>query len=135
MTLDETIDAFLETGPYAVVGASTDRAKYGNKVLRCYLQHGLTAYPINPGSTQIEGQRAYPGLSALPEPVERISVITPPQVTEGIVTEAADAGVKFIWMQPGAGSRKAVEDAQDAGIAVVSGGPCLLVVLGYSERD
>lgn len=135
MTTDETIDAFLETGPYAVVGASKDRAKYGNKVLRCYLQHGLKAYPINPGSAQIEGQRAYPGLSALPEPVERISVITPPQVTEGIVTEAADAGVRFIWMQPGAESRKAVEAAQDAGIAVVSGGPCLLVVLGYTERD
>lgn len=135
MTLDETIDAFLETGPYAVVGASKDRAKYGNKVLRCYLQHGLKAYPINPGSAEIEGQRAYPDLGALPEPVTRISVITPPEVTEGIVTEAAGAGVGFIWMQPGAESRKAVEDAQDAGIAVVSGGPCLLVVLGYSERD
>lgn len=135
MTLDETIDAFLETGPYAVVGASRDRAKYGNKVLRCYLQHGLTAYPINPGSAEIEGRKAYPGLAALPEPVTRISVITPPEVTEGIVTEAADAGVRFIWMQPGADSRKAVEDAQDAGIAIVSGGPCLLVVLGYTERD
>ena len=135
MTLDDTIDAFLETGPYAVVGASKDRAKYGNKVLRCYLQHGLKAYPINPGSAEIEGQRAYPDLGALPEPVTRISVITPPEVTEGIVTEAAGAGVGFIWMQPGAESRKAVEDAQDAGIAVVSGGPCLLVVLGYTERD
>ncbi|MDE2886934.1 MAG: CoA-binding protein [Gemmatimonadota bacterium] len=135
MTLDETIDAFLETGPYAVVGASRDRAKYGNKVLRCYLQHGLKAYPINPGSAEIEGQKAYPDLGALPEPVARISVITPPEVTEGIVTEAAGAGVQFIWMQPGAESRKAVEDAQDAGIAVVSGGPCLLVVLGYTEGD
>ncbi len=135
MTLDETIDAFLETGPYAVVGASKDRAKYGNKVLRCYLQHGLKAYPINPGSAQVEGRKAYPDLASLPEPVTRISVITPPEVTEGIVTEAADAGIQFIWMQPGAESRKAVEDARDAGIAVVSGGPCLLVVLGYTERD
>ncbi|MDE2999448.1 MAG: CoA-binding protein [Gemmatimonadota bacterium] len=135
MTLDEAIDAFLETGPYAVVGASRDRAKYGNKVLRCYLQHGLKAYAINPGAAEIEGRSAYPDLAALPEPVERISVITPPRVTEGIVTEAADAGVRFIWMQPGAESPKAVEDARDAGIAVVSGGPCLLVVLGYTERD
>ena len=135
MTPDETIDAFLETGPYAVVGASMDRAKYGNKIFRCYLQHGLKAYPINPGSEEIEGQKAYPDLAALPEPVARISVITPPGVTEQIVPEAADAGIEFIWMQPGAESRKAVEDAQDAGIAVVSGGPCLLVVLGYTERD
>lgn len=135
MTLDETIDAFLEAGPYAVVGASKDRTKYGNKVLRCYLQHGLKAYPINPGSAEIEGRKAYPNLAALPETVTRVSVITPPEVTEKIVAEAADAGIHYIWMQPGAESRKAVEDAQDAGIAVVSGGPCLLVVLGYTERD
>ena len=135
MTLDEKIDAFLQTGPYAVVGASTDRSKYGNKVLRCYLQHELKVFPINPGSAEIEGLKAYPNLAVLPEPVARISVITPPEVTEEIVTQAAGAGIGYIWMQPGAESQKAVEDAQDAGIAVVSGGPCLLVVLGYTESD
>ncbi len=135
VTLDEKIDAFLQTGPYAVVGASNDRSKYGNKVLRCYLQHDLKAYPVNPDSAEIEGQRAYPSLAALPEPVARISVITPPEVTEKIVADAADSGVEYIWMQPGSESLKAVEDAQNAGIAVVSGGPCLLVVLGYTERN
>ena len=135
MTLDEKIDAFLETGPYAVVGASKNRTKYGNKVLRCYLQHNLKAYPINPGSAEVEGRRAYPDLAALPEPVARISVITPPEVTEKIVAEAADAGVEFIWMQPGAESEAAVDEAEGAGIGVISGGPCLLVVLGYTERE
>ena len=135
MTLDEKIDAFLEAGPYAVVGASKDRSKYGNKVLRCYLQHNLKAYPINPGASQIEGRRAYPDLATLPEPVARISVITPPAVTEQIVVEAGDAGVEFIWMQPGAESEAAVDEAEGAGIGVISGGPCLLVVLGYTERE
>lgn len=134
MTLDEKIDAFLEAGPYAVVGASKDRSKYGNKVLRCYLQHNLKAYPINPGASQIEGRRAYPDLAALPEPVARISVITPPEVTEQIVVEAGNAGVEFIWMQPGAESEAAVDQAERAGIGVISGGPCLLVVLGYTEK-
>lgn len=135
MTLDEKIDAFLEAGPYAVVGASKDRAKYGNKVLRCYLQHNLKAYPVNPGSAEIEGRRAYPDLAALPEPVARISVITPPEVTEEIVSDAADAGVEYIWLQPGVESETAVAKAERAGIGVISGGPCLLVVLGYTERD
>lgn len=135
MTLDEKIDAFLEAGPYAVVGASTDRAKYGNKVLRCYLQHNLKAYPVNPGSAEIEGRRAYPDLATLPEPVARISVITPPEVTEEIVSDAAGAGVEYIWLQPGAESEAAVAKAEQAGIGVISGGPCLLVVLGYTERD
>ena len=51
MSQEETrrkIDGFLESGPFAVVGASTNRAKYGNKVLRCYLQHGRRAVPVNP---------------------------------------------------------------------------------------
>ncbi len=135
MTLDEKIDAFLQTGPYAVVGASNDRSKYGNKVLRCYLQHDLKAYPINPGAAVIEGQRAFPDLAALPEPVARISVITPPEVTEKIVADAADSGIEYIWMQPGAESEAAVDEAGRAGIGVISGGPCLLVVLGYTERD
>lgn len=135
MTLDEKIDAFLEAGPYAVVGASKDRSKYGNKVLRCYLQHNLKAYPVNPGSVEIEGRRAYPDLAALPEPVARISVITPPEVTEEIVSDAADAGVEYIWLQPGAESEAAVAKAERAGVGVISGGPCLLVVLGYTERD
>ena len=135
MTLDEKIDAFLQTGPYAVVGASNDRSKYGNKVLRCYLQHELKVFPINPGSAEIEGLKAYPNLAALPEPVSRISVITPPEITEKIVSEAIDSGVEYIWMQPGAESPTAADRAEEAGIAVVSGGPCLLVVLGYTESD
>ena len=105
MTLDEKIDAFLQTGPYAVVGASADRSKYGNKVLRCYMQHDLKVFPINPGSEEIEGHKAFPNLAALPEPVSRISVITPPEITEKIVSrKLADAGIEYIWMQPGAES-------------------------------
>ena len=57
--IPENITSFLESGPFAVVGASTDRSKYGNKVLRCYLQHGKQAYPINPKAQEVEGQKAY----------------------------------------------------------------------------
>ena len=65
MTLDERIEAFLAAGPYAVAGASTDRDKYGNKVLRCYVQNGRTpVYPLNPRAAKVEGLRAYPDLAA-----------------------------------------------------------------------
>ena len=52
MTIPERIDEFLKGKVFGVIGASRDRAKYGNKILRCYLQHGLTAYPINPKETE-----------------------------------------------------------------------------------
>ena len=71
MTIPERIDEFLKGKVFGVIGASRDRAKYGNKILRCYLQHGLTAYPINPKETEIEGRPCFPDLNSLPEPDSR----------------------------------------------------------------
>jgi predicted CoA-binding protein len=130
----ERIQAFLASGPFAVVGASTDRSKYGNKVLRCYQQHGKKAYPINPKAPEVEGAKAYPSLAALPEKVPAISVITPPAATEQVVREAHRAGVKHVWMQPGAESDEAIHTAESLGMNVIANGPCLLVVMGYHEQ-
>ena len=54
-TVQQTITSFLGTGPFAVVGASVDRSKYGNKVLRCYQQHGREVYPINARAEEADG--------------------------------------------------------------------------------
>ena len=87
MTLDEQIRAFLDGRPHAVVGASTNRDKYGNKALRVYQQNDRTVYPVNPSAMEVEGVQAYPDLAALPEPVHGVSIITPPPVTERFVEE------------------------------------------------
>ena len=134
LTEADRIVAFLASGSFAVVGASTDRSKYGNKVLRCYQQHGRKAYPVNPKAPEVEGLRAYPSLAALPEPVSAISVITPPAATEQVVREAHAAGVKHVWMQPGAESDEAIRTAEALGMNVIADGPCLLVVMGYQEH-
>jgi predicted CoA-binding protein len=132
-TIQQTVDAFLATGPFAVVGASVDRSKYGNKVLRCYQQHGKEVYPINARAAEVEGLQAYPSLAALPVRVRAISVITPPAITEQVVRESAAAGVTHIWMQPGAESDVAIREAEALGLTVIAEGPCLLVVLGYRD--
>lgn len=132
--LESTIRAFLAAGPFAVVGASSNREKYGNKVLRCYQQHGLEVFPINPRAMEIEGLKAYPSLESLPKKVRGLSIITPPKITESVVQDAIHAGVKHLWMQPGAESPEAIALARAAGLEVIAGGPCLLVVLGYRER-
>ncbi len=133
MSVQERIQAFLASGPFAVVGASIDRSKYGNKVLRCYQQQGREVYPINARAQEVEGLRAYPTLAALPVKVAAISVITPPAFTEQVVRDAAAAGVKHIWMQPGAESDEAIRTAESLGMSVIAGGPCLLVVMGYRD--
>ena len=118
---------------FAVVGASSDRSKYGNKVLRCYLQHGLDAVPVNPKDSEVEGLRAYKSLTEIEGRPDAISIITPPKVTASVVEEAGRLGIRHVWMQPGAESDAAVARARELGMNVISGGPCLLVALGFRE--
>ena len=135
MDIQEKIDRFLAGQPFAVVGASTDRSKYGNKVLRCYLQKGLSVYPVNPTASVIEEQSAYADLTKLPEPVHGISIITPPAVSESMIDQAIQQGIRNIWLQPGAEHPGAIARAESAGLNVVANGPCILVVLGYRESS
>ncbi|MCK6447947.1 MAG: CoA-binding protein [Planctomycetes bacterium] len=134
MNVQERIKDFLAGTTYAVVGASSNREKYGNKVLRCYQQHGREVFAVHPRETDIEGAPTVTELAKLPKPVHGVSIITPPAVTEKVVEEAARLGVKRIWMQPGAESPKAVARAEELGLSVIANGPCLLVSLGYREH-
>ena len=127
-------EAFLAGGSFAVVGASRDRSKYGNRVLRAYLAHGLRAVPVNPNETEVEGLPTVPDLAHLPERVDGISIITPPEVSERIVDEALRLGYRNLWLQPGAESRAAVERARRAGARVLAYGPCVLVALAARPR-
>ena len=95
-----------------MAGASDDRHKYGHKVYVSYLQNKRKAYPINPHTKTVLDNDAYPDIASLPEKVESISIITPPQVTEQIIDDAIACGVKNIWMQPGAESRSAINKGQ-----------------------
>jgi predicted CoA-binding protein len=134
MDVDARIEAFLAGSTFAVAGASNDRAKYGNKVLRCYLQNGRDALPVNPNEQVVEGVPCVPDLASLPRKADAVSIITPPHVTERIVEDAAKAGIRHVWMQPGAESERAVERAEELGLSVIHGGPCVLVVLGFRDH-
>ena len=134
MARQEQIDRFLASPAFGVVGASTNRQKYGNKVLRCYLQSGRKAVPVNPVEQEVEGIPAVASILDLPPEVESISMITPPAVTEKLVPLAIRKGIANIWMQPGAESPAAVTLCREQGINVIADGSCLLVVLGYHEH-
>src|SRR5512135_587106 len=110
------IEEFLKAEAFGVVGASSDRSKYGNRVLRCYQEHGRTAVPVNPREEEIEGTPCVAAVTDLPDNVSSISVITPPQVTERVVEQAAAKGIRNVWMQPGAESPRAVAFCREHGI-------------------
>jgi predicted CoA-binding protein len=130
MTTKDKIAEFLKAPAFAVIGASDNPEKFGHKVYMTYLRHNMKAYPVNTRVKEINGTPVFPTLKDLPEKVESVSIITPPPVTEQVVDEAIAAGVKNIWMQPGAESQAAVKKAEDAGLNVIQGGPCILVELG-----
>lgn len=132
--MKKEIEEFLKAGAFGVIGASADQSKYGNRVLRCYQQHGLKAIPVNPKAKEIEGAACVASVADLPDEVTSISIITPPPITERIVEQAAQKGIKNVWMQPGAESPRAVDFCRDHGINVIADGSCILVVLGYRDH-
>ena len=131
--MQNSIEKFLASETYAVAGASNKRAKFGNRVFRALIESGRSTYPLNPASSEIEGHEAYASIEDLPVVPQSLSIITPPNVTRNIVAAAITAGVKNIWMQPGAQDETASQSARAAGINVVDDGSCILVILGQQN--
>lgn len=129
--MNEAVQEMTQARTFAVAGASTNTEKYGYKCYRALRQAGKTVYPVNPRAAAIDGDTCYPSVAALPETPEVVIVVIPPALTEKLIDELAAAGVKNVWMQPGAESHEAIRKAEAAGIRVTAGGPCILVQLRY----
>ncbi|MEN9361588.1 MAG: hypothetical protein RL095_3123 [Verrucomicrobiota bacterium] len=112
---------------YAVAGASSNRDKYGNITLRWYMERHWRVMPLNPAQSEIEGLPAYPFLQACPEVPHGVSLVTPPQVSQKVVRDAIELGVKALWFQPGSEHPEAIAEARAAGLTVIADGPCILV--------
>ncbi|TPX42454.1 hypothetical protein SeLEV6574_g05601 [Synchytrium endobioticum] len=120
---------FFRGKTFAVVGASADRSKYGNKILRWYIAHDKAVVPVNPKTGVIEAMPAIKSLSELSSPnTTSVSVITPPAVTQQVLQEAVAVGIKNIWLQPGSECTEAIEYGVKNGVNVVFGnGACVMV--------
>ncbi len=127
------IQMFFTSSAYAVIGASTSRVKFGNKVLRCYIQHNKKVFPVNPNEKIIEGLSCVNHIDDLPNDVKSVSIVTPPEITERIIDQAVKKGIQNIWIQPGAESQIAIEKCNKYQINVIAYGPCILMELGFSE--
>lgn len=130
----QQFDLFFGSAAFGVVGASKNRDKYGNKVLRCYQQNGKQVVPVNPKEQEIEGIACVRSVAELPPEVKSISVITPPALTLELVPVAIAHGIENIWMQPGAEHPEAVALCKERGVNVIADGSCVLVVMGYHEH-
>ena len=118
----------------AILGASTDRSKFGNKSVRAHQQQGFTVYPVNPKAEVIEGLTAYKSLADVPAgKLDRISVYLPPQVGMAVLPEIAARGCDELWLNPGSDSDELVAAAREKGLNVIQA--CSIVDVGVSPHD
>ncbi|HLC92989.1 MAG TPA: CoA-binding protein [archaeon] len=117
----------------AIIGASANRDKFGNKCVRAYQKLGWAIFPINPKEKSIEGLECYPSLSEIPQKPDRVSIYLPAQVTVSIIPDLLGASVKSVILNPGAESDELVKALRDNGINPKL--VCSIRMMGLSPED
>lgn len=118
----------------AILGASADRSKFGNKAVRAFLARGYDVYPVNPKGGEVEGLSVFKSLAEIPADVklDRISVYLPPAVGLKSLPEIVARGCGELWLNPGSESDELVEAAEEQGLNVVQA--CSIVAIGESPH-
>jgi predicted CoA-binding protein len=115
----QDIEQFIDDKKFAFVGVSGDKKKFGYMLFRDLLKEGYELYPVNPRLDEIEGQMCYASIADVPDDVKKAFIITPKNVTAGIVEQAYQKGIKHVWMQQGASDETTVELAKSKGMSVI----------------
>ena len=103
----------------AVVGLSSERQRPAYAIARYMKKQGYRIIPVNPGETEVLGEKAYPDLSSVPEPIEIVNIFRRPEYVPDVVREAIAVGAKAVWMQEGIAHEEAAKSAEEAGLSVV----------------
>jgi len=117
----------------AVIGASANRRKFGNKALRAFRHRGYTVVPINPHADVIEGERAYATVLDYPDPIDEATVYVPPDIGRQVIDQVATKGIKKVWLNPGADARPVIERARSLGLNTIVA--CSILGIGESPGD
>lgn len=112
----------------AILGASSNRAKYGNKCVRAYLQAGWQVFPVNPGGGEIEGLAVIRDLAQVPQPLDRISVYLAPPISLALLPAMAAARAGDVMFNPGAADEAVLAKARELGINALDA--CSIVAIG-----
>ena len=117
----------------AVVGASSDRSKYGNKAVRAYLKRGWTVYPVNPREPAVEGRPAFRSIRDVPGPVDRAALYVPPSVGETLLDDLATVKPREVFLNPGTESMSLLAGLAIRNLPVATG--CAIIDIGEAPAD
>jgi predicted CoA-binding protein len=117
----------------AVIGASPDRRKFGNKALRAFRQAGYRAIPITPRHPAVEGEPAYPTVADYPGPIDLATFYVPAEIGEQVIDGVARKGITEIWFNPGSESDALLARARALGIEPITA--CSIIGAGMSPSQ
>lgn len=117
----------------AIIGASNNRSKFGNKALRAFRNQGYTVVPIHPRETTVEGERAYASVLDYPGTIDEATFYVPARVGLRVIEEIAHKGIPAAWFNPGADDPELVQKATDLGIRPIVA--CSIIGIGESPRS
>jgi predicted CoA-binding protein len=112
----------------AVIGASNNRQKFGNRALRAFREQGYNVIPINPHEAEVEGLKAYASVLDVPGPIDMASFYVPPEVGETVIGEVARKQIPEVWLNPGAESDALIARARALAIKPIVA--CSIVAIG-----
>jgi predicted CoA-binding protein len=117
----------------AVIGASNNRHKFGNRAVRAFIQQGYTVVPINPREREVEGLTAYRSVLDVPGPIDMASFYVPPAIGELVIEEVARKRIPEVWLNPGAESEALVARARALSIQPIVA--CSIIAIGQDPYD
>jgi hypothetical protein len=117
----------------AVIGASTNRRKFGNKALRAFRHQGYDVVPINPHASEVEGLKTYGSVLDVPFDIDMATFYVPPAIGEAIIEDVAAKGIPEVWLNPGAESRSLVSRAEALKLRPIVA--CSIVAIGENPDD
>ena len=114
----------------AVIGASNDKHKFGNRAVRAFRQQGYTVIPINPGEREVEGLTAYASVLDVPVAIDMASFYVPPEIGEHVIDEVARKKIPEVWLNPGSESDRLIARARALSIQPIVA--CSIVAIGQN---
>lgn len=117
----------------AIIGASNDRTRFGNKAVRAFRQQGYEVFPVNPKDAEVEGLRAYRSILDTPDGLDIVSVYVAPPTLLKLLPDIAAKGCGELWLNPGTDTEETVAKAEQAGLKVRQ--TCSILEIGVSPAS
>ncbi|MFZ5968142.1 MAG: CoA-binding protein [Bacillota bacterium] len=127
--MEQTKKTMLEQKVWAVVGATPNTTKFGNKIYNKLKSRGYEVYAVNPNYDEVEGDKCYHGIDELPVKPNCVNMVVSPHISKNFIEDIVKAGIKYVWFQPGSFDEETISMSEENGLDIVYY-DCVLVALG-----